>query len=313
MAERVEVAAAGPRTLPPHPRPLKRKAGEFNELPRFKRGYGWADSKSSISPSLLDTLTAKPLPRPPSHLINDPVIQHALLKHADDIKVETPFDIDKFESLVIDHPNRPFVESVLMGLREGFWPLDDGEWKIELEEVTDNYPASPEDLEEIRKFRDKECGTDHWSGEISELLPGMKISPMFVVHQDGKARVVTDHSGSGVNAGIHRDDAKVVYDDMHSFGQTMRDAKAANPNCRLVVFKDDVASAFLNLPAHPIWQLRQVVSVDGKLYMVRRLVFGNRASPKIWCSVSGLMCWVAVEKLGIDGLKVYMDDPRAIH
>jgi len=54
--------------------------------------------------------------------------------------------------------------------------------------------------------------------------------------------------------------------------------------------------------------MRQVVVVDGVWYIVRRLVFGNRASPRIWCSVSGLLCWIAVRKLEISSLHVYMDD-----
>jgi len=95
---------------------------------------------------------------------------------------------------------------------------------------------------------------------------------------------------------------------MHPFGQTLyRGLQHANGH-RLVVFKSDVASAFLNLPAHPLWQLRQVVNVDGLLHIVRRLVFGNRASPCIWCSISGLLCWIAIRKLGILNLMVYMDD-----
>ena len=38
------------------------------------------------------------------------------------------------------------------------------------------------------------------------------------------------------------------------------------------------------------------------------LVFGNCASPRIWCSVSGLLCWIGIRKLGILSLHVYMDD-----
>ena len=67
-------------------------------------------------------------------------------------------------------------------------------------------------------------------------------------------------------------------------------------------------SAFLNLPAHPLWQLRQVVVVDDKLYIMRRLVFGSHASPRCWCAVSGLLCWIAIRKLNIIGLHVYMDN-----
>ncbi|KAF8234065.1 hypothetical protein L208DRAFT_1552682, partial [Tricholoma matsutake] len=44
------------------------------------------------------------------------------------------------------------------------------------------------------------------------------------------------------------------------------------------------------------------------LFIVRCLVFGNRASPCCWCAVSGLLCWLGIQKLGITGLHVYMDD-----
>jgi hypothetical protein len=95
---------------------------------------------------------------------------------------------------------------------------------------------------------------------------------------------------------------------MHDFGQSLHDAQLVNIGRRLVLFKDDVASAFLNLPAHPIWQIRQIVIVDGKLHIVRRLVFSNRASPRVWCIISGLICWIAIRKFFIFDLFVYMDD-----
>src|ERR1700722_18339721 len=95
---------------------------------------------------------------------------------------------------------------------------------------------------------------------------------------------------------------------MRSFGQTLRNAKKSYPGRRLTTFKSDVAKAFLNLPAHPIWQIRQFVMVDGKLYIIRCLVFSNRASPRIWCAISSLICWIGIYKLEIIGLHVYMDD-----
>jgi hypothetical protein len=119
---------------------------------------------------------------------------------------------------------------------------------------------------------------------------------MFVVWQE-KPRVVTDHSASGLNDGIPRSEAKVQYDDMHPFGRTLRDVKAKHAPRRIILFKSDVSSAFLNFPAHPIWQIRQTVIVDKLMYIVRRLVFGNRASPRCWCAVSGLLCWIATRKL----------------
>jgi hypothetical protein len=95
---------------------------------------------------------------------------------------------------------------------------------------------------------------------------------------------------------------------MRTFGQTLHNACATNPGKHLVTFKSDVASAFLNLPAHLIFQLHQVVKIEGKLFIVRHLVFGNHASPHCWCAVLGLLCWLGVQKLNITSLHVYMDD-----
>jgi hypothetical protein len=297
--------ASRTRTISPS---NKRKATDNLSSPSFHRGYAWSDSMHNMSPSALYTTTAPPLPVVPPDLLRDPKIQACLEAYGDHIKVETPFDVDKLDTMLSSHPNQPFVASVLTGLRDGFWPLDDGEWKIELEEVIDNYSTDERDLEAIRAFRDREIGAGRWSEEVSELLPGAKVSPLFVVWQNSKPRVVTDHAASGLNDGISREEAKVRYDDMRSFGQSLHNARQLNPGRRLVTFKNDVAKAFLNLPAHPLWQLRQLVRIDGKLYIVRRLVFGNRASPRIWCAVSGLICWIAIFKLDIVDLHVYMDD-----
>lgn len=312
--EKVEAALGGPKPLSASEfggSSSKRKLEEFSEAPRHRRNFVWSRNiENNTSPSALYTETAPPLPSPPAHLLNDPKIQAALHQSRNHIKVDTPFDVDKLERLLADHPNQLFVASVMKGLREGFWPLDEGEWKVELEEVGPNHTMDDNDLEAVRAFRDREIAAGRWSDELEDttLLPGMKVSPMFVVWQNEKARVITDHSASGLNDGIPKHEAKVKYDDMHSFGQCMRDAKAQNPGRRLVTFKSDVAKAFLNLPAHPIWQLRQVVLVDGKLHIVRRLVFGNRASPRIWCAVSGLICWLGIRKFDILSLHVYMDD-----
>jgi hypothetical protein len=67
-----------------------------------------------------------------------------------------------------------------------------------------------------------------WSQEVEKMLPGMRISPMFVAWQHGKPRVITDHSASALNAKISREDAKVRYDDMHDFGQALHDTRLAN-------------------------------------------------------------------------------------
>ena len=110
-AEQVQAAKEGPRLL--EPQGEKRKAEEVL-VPKFHCGYAWGDlSSRNISPAALYTETAPPLPGPPDHLINNPIIQATIKQLGDHIKVETPFDVDKLKYLLVDHPNPPLVQSAL--------------------------------------------------------------------------------------------------------------------------------------------------------------------------------------------------------
>jgi hypothetical protein len=293
-------------------RGTKRKASDFPEPPLFRRRFVWSRNRHNkiFSPSAAATEFADPLPSPPESLLNDPEIQSTLNYLDQYIKVETPFNVDRFENLLIDHPNQPFVKSVMKGLREGFWPFDEGEWDLYSKDYRQNYSDEDRDLAAIRAFRDKEVGLGRWSTPLPDLSirSGMKISPLFVVWQHEKPRIITDHAGSGLNDGIPREEAHVQYDDMRTFSQALYDAIENNPLKEIITYKSDIASAFLNLPAHPLWQIRQIVIVDAKGHVVRRLVFGNRGSPRCWCSVSGLICWIGIVKLDLVDLHVYMDD-----
>lgn len=96
--------------------------------------------------------------------------------------------------------------------------------------------------------------------------------------------------------------------DSSLLASSMYNAKHQHPYKTLVTWKSDVSSAFLNLLAHPLWQLRQLVKVGSVWCIVHRLVFGNRALPRCWCAVAGLMCWIAITKLDIIRLHDFMDD-----
>lgn len=105
-----------------------------------------------------------------------------------------------------------------------------------------------------------------------------------------------------------RDQAHVLYDDMRSFGTSMCQARLSNPGVKLVCFKDDIKGAFLTVFAHPLWQIHQIVEIDGQLYMIHTLVFGTRTSTRNFCGLSSLICWISIRKLHLIGLHCYMDD-----
>ncbi|KAE9400413.1 hypothetical protein BT96DRAFT_782685, partial [Gymnopus androsaceus JB14] len=104
-----------------------------------------------------------PLPSPPEHLLSNPQIQATLKAMDKDIKVETPFNIDRLELLFSTHPNQPFVASVIKSLRQGFWPFYDAEWEEESKQHIDNYVSEPEDIAALRSHRDQEVAAGRWS------------------------------------------------------------------------------------------------------------------------------------------------------
>jgi hypothetical protein len=59
---------------------------------------------------------------------------------------------------------------------------------------------------------------------------------------------------------------------------------------------------------HPLWQIKQIVSFDGGRHVDRRNVFGGRASQRIFHAFMSLVIWIAVVKLLLSFLFIYVDD-----
>ena len=81
--------------------------------PHYHQGFAWSNTQNNISPAALSTKMAPPLLSSPLHLLDDPLIQATIKSLGDSIQVDTPFDVNKFELLLTDHSNQPFVKPVL--------------------------------------------------------------------------------------------------------------------------------------------------------------------------------------------------------
>ena len=71
------------------------------------------------------SLTAKPLPQPPATALNDEIRKETIRNHPDLFKIMCNINVNALENLLSDHPNQPFVQLVLTGLRHSFWPFAD--------------------------------------------------------------------------------------------------------------------------------------------------------------------------------------------
>ena len=98
---------------------------ERGQRPKQTRGLLWEKGENKIEPTVMYLLTAKPLPQPPAAALNDKIRKGTIHDHPDLFKITCDIDVDTLENLLSDHPNQPFVQSVLTGLRQRFWPFAD--------------------------------------------------------------------------------------------------------------------------------------------------------------------------------------------
>jgi hypothetical protein len=236
--------------------------------------------------------------------------------HPELFKIVTPINVDKFEAYLINHPNRAYVDSVCLGLRDGFWPWathdDPNLWR-----TYDNSHRSINQAERmnfVREQRDEEIKLGRWSPSFgSKLLTGMYSSPIGVVpkpHSD-KFRLVNDHSQEpySPNSMITSNNPSFPLDTIDDLvGVLLTTRRDHGKNRKLVLWKSDVRSAYRLMPMHPLWQLRQIVTVDGEHSVDRCNTFGGRAGGWVWASFISLVLWIAIKVKNIDDILGYVDD-----
>jgi hypothetical protein len=140
----------------------------------------------------------------------------------------------------------------------------------------------------------------------------MTTIPLWVVpkpHTD-KLRLVVDQSAGDFspNSFIASEDARVHLDSLHALGAALIRVREQYRDIPLVLFKTDVSQAYRRLPMHPLWQLHQVVTIDGKHHVDNSNDFGNRGAGRLWVVFFSLVLWIAVFIKFISDLFSYVDD-----
>lgn len=263
-----------------------------NLHPRHPRGFLWSDEQNvSVTPSDALSESLRPTPGPPPSELNNTTAWRTITSHPELFDVVTPVDVDRFEAALRTHPNRPLVESVVSGLREGFWPFADFEgltFPVTWDEVS-RQELTPEALEFIQQHAADEERLGRYSAVFgADLLPGMYSMPLYAVPkaETGKLRLVNDHSAGdfALNTGIDKEDVGMRQDNIQDLRTHLTSARDTLGDIPLWLFKSDVSNAYRLLPMHPLWQIRQIIAVDGKRRVDRCCCFGSRGSPDLWCS-----------------------------
>lgn len=284
--------------------------------PRYSRNMVWTASSAFLTPSSSATLFLPPLPCPPAP--DDPAFAatRATIKaHPDLFKIVTPIKVDRFVRLLSRHPNRALIASVERGFREGFWPmleLGDSEW------FTRPFPER-ESAPEERDFLIAQVKKEEALGRLSRvfsrsdepLWPGMGEVPVHAVPKpdsDDFRMVIDQSAGPGApNDYISREAINIKLDNVQHLGHNILATRRRGRTPRFL-FKDDVAGAYRIGPLHPLFQARQVITVNGERRVDRCNNFGNRAAGYLFCVIMGLILWIAEHEWGIEGLLAYVDD-----
>jgi hypothetical protein len=81
-----------------------------------------------------------------------------------------------------------------------------------------------------------------------------------------------------------------------------------HPDTTLILFKSDVSAAYRRLPLHPLWQVKQIVTINKVRHVDRCTSFRGRGSCRDYMAFMGLVLWIAIFIKFLDDLFRYIDD-----
>ena len=195
---------------------VRKGASEVYGLqPKYLRHNLWQEG-SAPSPTTAEwSEHACPLPRPPLSEVFHPVAAKTTADNPDLFQIVTPIKVDVFESLLKDHPNPAFVQSICAGLREGFWPWADTRNGIFPSSHDESWPTPSDEKQAafIRAQCLKECKKGRFLDSFgSELLPGMFLMPVHAVPKPDSSDLclVMDHSAGSFSLNSMIDHSQVT-------------------------------------------------------------------------------------------------------
>lgn len=141
--------------------------------------------------------------------------------------------------------------------------------------------------------RDKEIDLKCFSPRFSRLLPGMLVVPVTISERNPeKPCLCVDHSATPYarNAMIPKAPFPTLLNNLQHLGHVLRElCVSLVPQ---VCIKSDVSRAYWTLPMHPLWQIKQVVKVNGDYIVDWRKNYGNHAAGDPWSAFFALVIWI---------------------
>jgi hypothetical protein len=192
------------------------------------------------------TATARPRPRPLPNELANITNRNTISANPHLFNVLTPINIDKFESLLKNHPT--FVRSVVAGLREGFWPCADT--NLPRYPTTHNAHITTSNTDKAA-FLATQIDEEILKGRFSEpfgpdLLPGTYSMPIHAVPKDGGStfRTVNNHSVEPFSLNNIIDKEHISPSPLDNIGDHLIRFRRHHPAQKLIMWKTNVSEAY---------------------------------------------------------------------
>jgi hypothetical protein len=212
-------------------------------VPKYSRFNIWDPNQAHLPNTANWTVTAQSLLHPPVEELSNPVNCNTIHQNLHLFNVSMPINIEHFQSLLRHHPNPAFVDSVVTGLQEGFWPC-----------ANTNLPGYPcindahvgtTTNHDQAVFLDTQIHLEVKKGQFSQpfgpdLLPGIYSMPIYAIPKDNgfTFHMVTNHSSGPYSLNSMIDKSHVSpspLDNMSHLGARLTCFRLENPHTQLTM------------------------------------------------------------------------------
>ena len=139
---------------------------------------------------------------------------------------------------------------------------------------------------------------------------GIPIAVVPKPHSEKLCLVINPLTGQhSPNSFIPWSAVSVPLNNLHHFSsQLIAAQKCLGSAVCISLFKSDISGVYWHLPMHFLWQLFQVVTINGLRHVDHNNNFGNWGASGLWGLFMGLTLWIAIYVKHLSDLLTYVDD-----
>jgi hypothetical protein len=209
-------------------------------------------------------------------ILSSPMLRHEFFP------VVTPLCWQKWETALIEAGALNEFSDVPVGIRDGFG-LGYSE-PLTSSYIPPNHSSATNNSDVVRAYITKEIAAGHYSSgfETAKLNSHFHFhtSPLGVVEQENKFRVISDFSFPQNNANIHSINSKIDYSsfktDYTTFSQCYLYVANAPPGAQAAVYNVD--AAYRHMPIAPEDQIYVCLHFDGLIHLDHNACFSSKSS-----------------------------------